>query len=78
MDVVRSEDGTVYNRIQRQHDEFPTLPPRRSILPVLCIQRRDADADSTSAGATTQTSPTLKPHGSQGIEPIGTNTQTPH
>ena len=49
MDVVRSEDGTVYNRIQRQHDEIPTLPPRRSILPVLCMQRTDADADSTSA-----------------------------
>lgn len=51
MDVVYSGDGTVYSRIQRQHNEIPTLPPRHSILPVICIQRRDAGADSTSATA---------------------------
>lgn len=43
MDVGWLEDGSVYNQIQHQHNKIPTRPPCHSILPVVCIQRRDVD-----------------------------------
>lgn len=61
MDVVWFDDGTVYNRRQRQHNKIPTLPRCISILPVICIQRTDADADNTSAAAPTPFPPTRCP-----------------